>query len=80
MNEFLNSNKITNKKDMIDLLSSMLGFKWRIKDENELMKLRKLETLDLEGIAKYLKTCKNIIFMTGAGISTGKIRIIHIFE
>ncbi len=33
-------------------------------------KPNKLETVDLGGVAKYLSTCKNVIFMTGAGIST----------
>ena len=36
----------------------------------DVAKLKKLETLDINGIAKHLKTCKNIIFMSGAGIST----------
>nr|AUZ82948.1 sirtuin 2-1 [Brachionus koreanus] len=32
--------------------------------------IRKLEKLDLPSFAKYMKTCSNIIFMNGAGIST----------
>ena len=42
------------------------------KKPKDVSKLKKLETLDLNGIAKHLKTCKNIIFMSGAGISTCK--------
>lgn len=33
-------------------------------------RVKKLETLDIEGLSKYLLTCKNIVFMNGAGIST----------
>lgn len=32
--------------------------------------IQKLETLDIDGLSKYLLTCKNIVFMNGAGIST----------
>lgn len=38
--------------------------------EDPFKDLRKLESLDLAGFAKYMKTCSNIIFMNGAGIST----------
>lgn len=47
------------------------------KKPKDVSNLKKLETVDLKGIAKHLKTCKNIIFMSGAGISTCKpIKII----
>ena len=39
-------------------------------------KAKKLESLDIQGIAKYLLTCKNVILMTGAGISTGKFYLL----
>lgn len=32
---------------------------------------KKLESLNIDGIVKYLPTCKNVICMIGAGISTG---------
>lgn len=38
--------------------------------EDPFKDLRKLEKLDLQSFAKYMKTCSNIIFMNGAGIST----------
>ena len=34
--------------------------------------IKKLPSLDLEGVASYLKTCKNVVCMVGAGISTCK--------
>jgi len=34
------------------------------------IKPRKLKSLDIEGVSEYMLKCKNIIFMTGAGIST----------
>jgi hypothetical protein len=33
---------------------------------------KKLETLNIEGVVDYLNTCKNVICMIGAGISTCK--------
>ena len=33
---------------------------------------RNLDSLDIDGVVKYLKTCKNVICMIGAGISTCK--------
>lgn len=38
--------------------------------EDPFKDIRKLEKLDLQSFAKYMKTCSNIIFMNGAGIST----------
>jgi hypothetical protein len=33
---------------------------------------KNLDSLDIDGVAKYLKTCKNVICLIGAGISTCK--------
>jgi hypothetical protein len=33
---------------------------------------KNLDSLDIDGVVKYLKTCKNVICMIGAGISTCK--------
>lgn len=52
-------------------LSNLLSRTMKIEDTP-----KRLESLDLAGIAKYLLTCRNIIFMTGAGISTGKSKTI----
>ena len=37
---------------------------------NSKPKAKKVESLDVEGFCKYLLTCKKVLFMTGAGIST----------
>ena len=39
---------------------------------NSSNRYRQLESLDPEGVAKYLKKCKNVICMIGAGVSTCK--------
>ena len=31
---------------------------------------KKIKSIDLQGVGDYMKTCKNVIVMTGAGIST----------
>lgn len=38
----------------------------------------RLKSLDEKGIAEYIPKCRNIIFMNGAGISTGQ-RIVNIW-
>jgi hypothetical protein len=55
----------------IEELSSMFqkyaGISKSSEDSN---KYKKLSTLDMHGIAKYFASCKSVIFMSGAGIST----------
>ena len=50
-----------------DVLSQMSHLK--LSEESE---SKKLEAFDIASVTKYMKTCKNIIFMVGAGISTCK--------
>lgn len=53
----------TTENDLIDL------FETNLKLDNKL-KLNLFESMDIAGAAKCLLKCKNVIFMTGAGIST----------
>lgn len=71
-NENLAPNKNEDKKnsenELIDLFESNLKLNDTNKAESKLF-----ESMDISGAAKYLLKCKNVIFMTGAGISTSVI-------
>ena len=62
-NELNLAQNITTENDLIDL------FETNLKLDSKL-KLNLFESMDIAGAAKYLLNCKNVIFMTGAGIST----------
>ena len=59
----LNNNEKTKTKNNENELIDLFDTKLTIKDKY-------FESMDIVGAAKYLLSCKNCIFMTGAGIST----------
>lgn len=65
--------KNNSETELIDLIESNL----KLVDKTNKPISKLLEPMDISGAAKYLLKCKNVIFMTGAGISTS-VRILKL--